>query len=131
VEVLQAHAAFYRVHEQQWTAREWPRMLRRGHLLRLRVAREQFGAGSRLAKWMARFYSARMARAYAQRFEMASATLRRTQALGRIPFSGISSGWVWAALKAVTRSTSASRSPGHEPLYDDARDNALPASSEP
>jgi GT2 family glycosyltransferase len=103
VAVLPVPAAFYRVHPGQWTTREWPRMLRRGHLLRLRVAREQFGADSQIARWIARFYSARMARSYARRFEEASPTLRRSHAFNRIPFSGVSSGWVWALLQFLTR----------------------------
>lgn len=103
IETLGTPAAFYRVNEGQWTERAWPTMLRRAHLLRLRIAREQFGCRSRLGRWLARFYTARMARAYARRFTERPAALRRAQQFEKIPFSRVSSGWVWALLKLLAR----------------------------
>jgi glycosyltransferase involved in cell wall biosynthesis len=42
VEVVRTVAAFYRVAPGQWTERVWGRMLGLTHLLRLKIAREQF-----------------------------------------------------------------------------------------
>jgi glycosyltransferase involved in cell wall biosynthesis len=99
VEVIQAGAAFYRVSAGQWTDRAWPEMLRRAHVLRLRIAQEQFPTHPKFGRWLARFFSARMARSYARRYESAPATLRRVQRFNRMPLSGAPSGWVWAALR--------------------------------
>ncbi|HVU33025.1 MAG TPA: glycosyltransferase [Opitutaceae bacterium] len=104
IETVRSPAAFYRVNEGQWTERAWPTMLRRAHLLRLRIAREQLGRGSRLGRWLARFYTARMARAYDRRFSEKPLILTRARRFERIPFSGIPSGWVWAFLKLLGRS---------------------------
>lgn len=103
VEVVPQIAAFYRVAGGQWTEREWPAMLRRAHLLRLRIAREQYPCAPRLGRWLARFFTSRMARAYARRFAERPAILIRAQRLGRIPFSCLPSGWVWQFLKLTRR----------------------------
>lgn len=105
IEVVRSIAAFYRVNPGQWTEQAWPAMLRRAHLLRLRVAREQLGTHSRLGRWLARFYTARMARAYARRFSERPATLLRAQRFERIPLSRLPSGWVWAFLRFLARFT--------------------------
>jgi glycosyltransferase involved in cell wall biosynthesis len=103
VEVVRTIGAFYRVSEGQWTDSEWPRMLRLAHLIRLRVAREQLGASPRLGRWLARFFTVRTAQAYAQRYLERPAGLTRALALGRIPLSGLPSGWVWQFLKLIAR----------------------------
>ncbi len=100
VEVVRVRAAFYRVAPGQWTEQSWPRMLRETHLLRLRIAREQFGGSPRLGRWLARFFTCRNARSYARRFAERPAALRRALELGRIPFASIPSGWIWQLLKA-------------------------------
>src|SRR5258708_27275588 len=61
VEVVQQVAAFYRVSTGQWTEREWPAMLRRAHLLRLRMARQQFPDHPNRGLWLARFFTYRNA----------------------------------------------------------------------
>jgi GT2 family glycosyltransferase len=99
VEVVRVRAAFYRVAPGQWTEQSWPRMLRETHLLRLRIAREQFAGVPRLGRWLARFFTCRNARSYARRFAARPAALHRALALGRIPFSSIPSGWIWQLLK--------------------------------
>jgi glycosyltransferase involved in cell wall biosynthesis len=109
VEVIQARAAFYRVHAGQWTNRAWPEMLRRAHLLRLRIAREQFPAQPRFAKWLARFFSSRMARSYAQRFGTPTTTLHRVSRFQRIPLSGLPSGWAWAVLRRTGHGVATAR----------------------
>ncbi len=101
IETVRTSAAFYRVNEGQWTERAWPTMLRRAHLLRLRIAREQLPEKRRLGRWIARFYTARMARAYAKRFTERPAVLTRAQRFERIPFRNVPSGWVWALLKRL------------------------------
>lgn len=108
VEVVRERAAFYRVAPGQWTERSWERMLRLTHLLRLRIAREQFQASPRLGRWLARFFTYRNARAYAARFPAAGsararpAALARALSLRRIPFSSLPSGWPWQLLKWTT-----------------------------
>jgi glycosyltransferase involved in cell wall biosynthesis len=104
VEVIRAIGAFYRVAPGQWTERIWRRMLRLTHLLRLRIAREQFAASPRAGRWMARFFTFRNARCYGRRFGSGPTVLRRCGRLGRIPLSGLPAGWVWRALKFATRS---------------------------
>ena len=101
VEVVRAVGAFYRVSGGQWTESQWPVMLRRMHLLRLRVAREQLAGRPRLGRWLARFFSYRSARAYARRFPERPAGLARALALGRIPGAGLPSGWVWQFVKRL------------------------------
>lgn len=105
IEVLRDRAAFYRLNQGQWTEREWPAMLRRAHLLRLRIAREQLGRWPRLGRWFARFYTARMAAAYAQRFPERPAILARARRFARVPFGWASSGWVWKLLQLAPRFT--------------------------
>jgi glycosyltransferase involved in cell wall biosynthesis len=101
VEVVRTVAAFYRVSAGQWTESQWPDMLRRMHLLRLRVAREQLPGRPRLGRWLARFFSHRSAQAYARRFPERPATLNRALALGHIPLAGLPSGWVWQLVKLL------------------------------
>jgi len=103
VEVVRIPAAFYRVASGQWTERTWSRMLRLAHLLRLRIARDQFPSTPRLGRWLARFFTFRNAKSYARRFTERPAALARALRLGAIPFSGLPSGWVWAGLKALRR----------------------------
>ncbi len=99
VEVVREEAAFYRVAPGQWTEQSWRRMLRLTHLLRLRIAREQFGGSPRLGRWLARFFTHRNALSYAARFGGRDAGLARALSLGRIPLAWLPSGWVWQALK--------------------------------
>jgi glycosyltransferase involved in cell wall biosynthesis len=98
IEVLRQIAAFYRVAEGQWTERAWPEMLRRTHLLRLRIAREQLGRRP-LARWLARFFTYRNALSYAKRFPEKPAALARALRFKHIPGSFVPSGWVWSALR--------------------------------
>ena len=99
VEVVRAIGAFYRVSPGQWTEREWGRMLGLTHLLRLRIVRERFAGSPRLGRWLARFFTARNAQSYAERFPERPAALRRALRFNRIPLASLPSGWVWAALK--------------------------------
>jgi glycosyltransferase involved in cell wall biosynthesis len=99
IAVIDAVGAFYRVAPGQWTERIWGRMLRLTHLLRLRIAREQFPQYPRTSRWMARFFTYRNARCYRERFGRGTDILRRCLGLGRVPLSGIPAGWVWRALK--------------------------------
>lgn len=92
-------AAFYRITQGQWTEQAWPSMLRRSHLLRLRIARDQLPGSPRLGRWLARFYTGRMARAYSRRFSERPGALLRANRFRRIPFGWISSGWVWRFLQ--------------------------------
>jgi hypothetical protein len=106
--------AFYRVSEGQWTERAWPDMLRTAHLLRLRIAREQFPDRPSLARWMARFYTSRMRRSFALRFPAHPTLQRRERAFDRIPLKGIPSGWVWALLRLVSPRTVVQRRVEHD-----------------
>jgi glycosyltransferase involved in cell wall biosynthesis len=99
VEMVRTVGAFYRVSAGQWTERAWVPMIRETHLLRLRIAREQFPASPRLGRWLARFFTYRNALSYAHRFAGRPAPLNRALRLGRIPFARLPSGWVWAALR--------------------------------
>ncbi len=103
IEVVRAVGAFYRVSPGQWTETEWPRMLGLMHLLRLRIAREQFPGRRGWGRWLARFFTARNARSYAGRFPERPAALRRALRFRRIPGSFLPSGWVWAALRRSAR----------------------------
>lgn len=103
VATLRSPAAFYRVNEGQWTDEAWPQMLRTAHVLRRRIAREQLPRSPGLGRWIARFYTARMARAYDRRFEQKPTVLARAQQFERIPFSRTPSGWVWLLLKLLAR----------------------------
>jgi glycosyltransferase involved in cell wall biosynthesis len=98
IEVVRAIAAFYRITDDQWTARSWPIMLRQTHLLRLRIAREQLHS-RRIAHWLARFFTYRNALAYAKRFPGKPAALTRALRFGKIPGGGLPSGWIWQILK--------------------------------
>ena len=102
VEVVREVGAFYRVAPGQWTERAWVRMLRLAHLMRLRIAREQFSGSPRLGKWLARYFTARNARSYAKRFAERPPSLARALSLGRIPLSGLPSGWIWQILKILS-----------------------------
>ena len=101
IEVVRTVAAFYRVADGQWTERAWPTMIRQTHLLRLRIAREQFHTTPRLGRWLARFFTYRNALSYAARFPQKPASLARALRLGAIPFARLPSGWVWGALKRI------------------------------
>jgi GT2 family glycosyltransferase len=103
VEVVRAVGAFYRIAPGQWTDGEWGRMLALAHLLRLRIAREQFARAPRRGRWFARFFTSRNGRSYAERFPERPASLGRALRLGRIPFGGVPSGWAWQALKLLPR----------------------------
>jgi glycosyltransferase involved in cell wall biosynthesis len=103
VEVVRAVGAFYRVNEGQWTDTQWPDMLRRMHLLRLRIAREQFPTQPRFGLWLARFFTARTACSYARRFPEKPAVLARALRFQKIPCSATPSGWVWQAMKFFSR----------------------------
>ncbi len=102
VEVVREVGAFYRVSPGQWTERAWIRMLRQGHLMRLRIAREQFRGSPRWGRWLARFFTLRNARSYARRFPERPATLARALQFKRIPLSGLPSGWIWQILKRTS-----------------------------
>jgi len=99
VEVVRAVGAFYRVSPGQWTERSWERMIRLTHLLRLRIAREQFGGAPRTGRWLARFFTYRNARSYAARFPERPESLTRALRLGGIAGARLPSGWVWQAVK--------------------------------
>ena len=112
IEVVQAVGAFYRVAPGQWTERTWARMLRLAHLLRLRIAREQFPESPRLGRSLARFFTLSNARCYLRRFGAGPADLIRCIGFRRCLLSRVPSGWVWEALKF------ASRPPGRHPWLD-------------
>ncbi|HEY1791696.1 MAG TPA: glycosyltransferase family 2 protein [Opitutaceae bacterium] len=99
VRIVHADAAFYRVAPNQWTERVWPRMLRLTHLLRLRIAREQFPEWPGAALWAARLFTLRNTRSYAERFGSAAPVVGRCRRLSRMPLSSFPSGWLWGALK--------------------------------
>ena len=99
VEVMRVRAAFYRVAPGQWTERAWTDMVRLTHLLRLRIAREQFAGSPRVGRWLARFFSFRNAEAYARRFGDRPESLRRALRLGSIPGARLPSGWVWRGVR--------------------------------
>ncbi len=99
IEVIREVAVFYRVSDDQWTASVWPMMIRQMHLLRLRIAREQFPKSPRWGRWLARFFTYRNALSYAARFPERPASLQRACRLGRICGARLPSGWVWAALQ--------------------------------
>jgi glycosyltransferase involved in cell wall biosynthesis len=99
IEVVRTVGAFYRVAQGQWTERAWPAMIRQTHLLRLRIAREQFPGSPRLGRWFARFFTYRNALSYARRFPERPAPLVRALQLGRLPGARLPSGWVWAAVR--------------------------------
>jgi hypothetical protein len=116
IEVMAAVGAFYRVGPNQWTERVWARMLRLTHLLRLRIAREQFASHPHLSRWMARFFTNRNARCYRARFGKGPWVLRRCLAMDRTPLAYLPAGWIWRALKFA--SWGKARHPG---LAHDAR----------
>ena len=99
VKVVRAVGAFYRVAPGQWTERIWGRMLGLSHLLRLRIAREQFPEHPRAGRWLARYFTYGNARSYSARFGAGPTILRRCLGLGRLPLSSLPNGWVWQALK--------------------------------
>ena len=103
ITVVRVIGAFYRVAPGQWTERVWARMLALTHLLRLRIAAEQFSEHPRAGRWLARFFTYRNACCYARRFRERPAILRRCLALGRLPFARLPSGWVWQALRLAAR----------------------------
>jgi glycosyltransferase involved in cell wall biosynthesis len=99
IRVVGAVGAFYRVAPGQWTERTWGRMLRLAHLLRIRIAREQFPRSPRIGRWLARFFTLGNARSYGRRFGAGPADLKRCIGFRRCLLSTIPSGWVWEALK--------------------------------
>lgn len=101
VKVVRTVGAFYRVSEGQWTESQWPVMLRLMHLLRLRIARQQLPSHPRLGRWLARFFTARSARAYAARFPEKPPALARALAFRHIPAGWLPSGWVWQFLRLL------------------------------
>jgi glycosyltransferase involved in cell wall biosynthesis len=103
IQLVRTIGAFYRVAPGQWTETVWGRMLGLTHLLRLRIASEQFPGYPRTGRWLARFFTYRNACCYAQRFRDRPQVLRRCLALGRMPFSGMPSGWVWRAFRLASR----------------------------
>ena len=111
VDQVHVVGAFYRVAPGQWTERVWARMLGLTHLLRLRMASEQFPQHPRAGRWLARFFTYRNARCYAARFKDRPAVLRRSLGLGRISFAWLPSGWVWQALRLASH-TNRQRTPG-------------------
>ncbi len=123
VEVVRAVGAFYRVGSSQWTERVWARMLRLSHLLRLKIAREQFAAMPLLSRWTARFFTCRNARCYHKRFGAGPCILSRCLAMDRLAFAGLPAGWVWLALKFASQAkrlhfpflTDAGRTPQIQP----------------
>ena len=102
IEVMPVVGAFYRIAEGQWTERAWPEMLRKTHLLRLRIAREQI-ASRDSGRWLARFFTGRNARAYAKRFKERPAALRRALRFTEISLGWLPSGWVWQAFKLFAK----------------------------
>jgi glycosyltransferase involved in cell wall biosynthesis len=103
VEVVREAAAFYRVTDQQWTARAWPVMIRQTHLLRLRIARGQLPRSRRIGRWLARFFTYRNALSYARRFPEKPLALVRTLRFKKIFGSWLPSGWVWSTLRLSAR----------------------------
>jgi len=103
IDVVRAVGAFYRVAPGQWTERIWGRMLGLTHLLRLRIAREQFPNNRRAGRWLARFFTYGNARRYALRFGAGPEILRRCLQLCRGPVAALPNGWVWQALKFASR----------------------------
>jgi len=116
IEVVGAVGAFYRVAPGQWTERIWKRMLRLTHLLRLRIAREQFPKTPALGRWAARFFTFRNARCYSKRFGPGASVLQRCIRMGSMPLASLPSGWVWRALKFASRPNR-----GHFDRQTDAR----------
>jgi hypothetical protein len=104
IEVVRTRAAFYRVAPGQWTDQNWPRMLRQTHLLRLRIARQQFAKSPRFGAWLARFFTRRNAISYERRYSERPAALARALKFRRIPLAWIPSGWAWRALKLKAKS---------------------------
>jgi glycosyltransferase involved in cell wall biosynthesis len=102
VRFLDFEGAFYRVGPGQWTERAWPHMLRLTHLLRLRIAREQFPGFCALARRAARLFTVRNARCYRTRFGHATGDLSRCLGFAASPYSRIPSGWAWAFLRFAT-----------------------------
>jgi glycosyltransferase involved in cell wall biosynthesis len=103
IEVVRAVGAFYRVAPGQWTERIWGRMLGLAHLLRLKIAREQFPNSPKAARWLARFFTYGNARCYAARFPARPEILRRCLHLCQGPLAALPNGWVWQALKFASR----------------------------
>ncbi len=99
-------AAFYRVNPGQWTDLAWPEMVRRTHLLRLRIAQEQFPRHRRLGRWAARFFSLRNALSYQQRYGEDRLAVRRLLRFRRMPAARLPSGWVWRALRLLPSASS-------------------------
>lgn len=100
---LQVTAAFYRTNQGQWTDQEWPSMLRKAHLLRLRIAAEQLSRFPRARRWIARFYTSRMARSYHRQYGNDQLVLKRSLRFKSIFGGKIPSGWVWLFLRLLVQ----------------------------
>ena len=114
IAVVKSVGAFYRVAPGQWTERIWRRMLRLTHLLRLRIAREQFPRSPRAGRWAARFFTFRNARCYSNRFGAGPSILRRCIRMGSMPFARLPAGWVWRALKFASGTEQRHQLPGQD-----------------
>lgn len=101
IEIIKSRACFYRISDSQWTNQAWPTMLKKSHLLRLKIAREQFNS-STLSIWMSRFFTYRNAVSYAKRFDETPAVLKKCIQFKKIPFSSVPSGWAWQLLKLIS-----------------------------
>lgn len=108
VKVVDCVGAFYRVAPGQWTERAWVRMLELSHLLRLKIAREQFPEAPAAGRWAARLFTAGNAKCYARRFGRGPAVLDRCLRLRSGWGAWVPSGWVWKALKFASQ-----RPPAH------------------
>ena len=129
IEDIRAVGAFYRISPGQWTDDAWARMLNLAHLLRLRIAQEQFPNHPVFGHWLARFFTRSNARAYDRRFGRGPAVLRRCLDFKRCMMASLPTGWVWQALKIAT-----ALSGRHSPQYDHegGRDPQIqPAGGEP
>jgi glycosyltransferase involved in cell wall biosynthesis len=104
IEVVRTVGAFYRVAPGQWTERTWARMLGLSHLLRLKIAHEQFPNSPRASRWLARFFTLGNAQCYARRFGRGPAVLERCMRFGGGLRGLMPGGWAWAALKFASRS---------------------------
>ncbi|HET7535860.1 MAG TPA: glycosyltransferase [Candidatus Didemnitutus sp.] len=124
VEVVRQTGAFYRLHQNQWTVTAWPDMLRKMHLLRLRIAREQFPRRPALGRWLARFFTYRSALSYQKRFQERPAVLQRVRQFKRMTGHALPSGWVWQALQRLTALASSRPT---QPLFDSALDSSVVA----
>lgn len=130
VEVVQQVGAFYRLHAEQWTGSAWPDMLRKAHLLRCRIAREQFPDQPAFGRWLARFFTYRTTLAYEKRFAERPAGLARAKRFQRIAGQAVPSGWVWRVLQQLAPRHSARSPELMLPRALHPASEAIPASEE-